>query len=139
MESELSEEFEAVLIETVGWVRPAEGNHVAFEMSDGHVSNVFVLDGVQAEKLAEGLMAHLPPAPGEQIQITVPDGLSGDVQVDEVVVAGPGSQQSDEPFVLRFQAKEGTVLTLKMSHREVLRWMRRLQAQVADYHRRHGN
>lgn len=132
----------AAMIEAVDWVRPAGDNLVAFKFSDEGGSQVFVLDGDQAEALAGGLIAHLPAPAGTQLGFEISQGLQGEHRVSDTSVSrlhSPHEPAQDALFLLRLSVGEDKHLTLKMSHRELLRWIGQMQAQAAEHHRRHAN
>lgn len=132
----------AAMIDAVDWVRPAGDNLVAFKFSDEGGSQVFVLDGDQAEALAGGLIAHLPAPAGTQLGFEISQGLQGEHRVSDTSVSrlhSPHEPAQDALFLLRLSVGDDKHLTLKMSHRELLRWIGQMQAQAAEHHRRHAN
>lgn len=130
----------AALIDSVEWVRGANGNLVAFEARANGTNQVFALDGAQALKLAEGIMAHLPPEPGESLEIETSAG-PGEHEVTDMSVALPDSP-SEPGASQRYQIRLGIgdqAVTLSMRHLELVRWMTRMQRDIQEHRRQHAN
>lgn len=131
---------DAVLIEQINWVLPAQDNLVAFEAIANDTPQVFALDGAQAIKLAEGLMAHLPPEPGEPLQIhtTVGPGEHGVTDMSVDLPQNPSEPGGSETYQLRIQIGDQAVV-LSMRHQELVRWVLRMQRDIQEHRRRHAN
>lgn len=126
--------YTAVSIDQVQDVVPTENNGVAIHVQiDGDPNNLIFLDHEGAILLTRYLLEKGPPALGEEIGLEFPDQLDGEFDVSEVEVAHSRNTQSGQPFVMSFKIGEQTAVTMKLSHREVVRWYRRLGAQIQDY------
>lgn len=117
-------------------------NTVAVVMTlDNREMFALILDRERAEQAVEVLIAALPPASDGELAMLVAE-QAGTVQIDDIEVADlhdPDRREPSHPFSIRMKTGETTMLELRMSHREVVRWHRRLGAQIQQYVKRHGH
>ncbi|MGO4402898.1 hypothetical protein AB4Z10_01405 [Bosea sp. RAF48] len=132
---------DAALIENVEWITPAGRQHVAFKFSAPGHSQVFLLDRLQAEKLAAGLIAYMPAPAGDEVLIDIPASLEGEHEVMATSI------DADEPrfdgvtqakFHLRLTVGDHNV-TMTMSHSELLRLVTQMQAKLQEHRVRTAN
>lgn len=133
-----SEQIEGFGVDEIDDVIQTPGNGVGIAMNSAQRGRfVLFLDHRQTVELTELLLTKGPPALGEEIQLTFSDQAQGEVDVDEVLV--DTQEQSANPFQISFRVGKNQPFTMRLSHREVIRWYRRLGAEITGYVRRKAN
>ncbi|MGN6097122.1 MAG: hypothetical protein ACTHP8_12890 [Bosea sp. (in: a-proteobacteria)] len=132
---------DAALIENVEWITPAGQHHVAFKFTAPGHSQVFLLDQLQAEKLAAGLIAYMPAPMSDEVQIDIPAGLAGEQEATATSVDAVGPTTGYEltgEFHLRLTVGDRDV-TVTMPHSELLRLVGQMQMRLQEHRARTAN
>jgi hypothetical protein len=133
----MADQVAGKFITKVWSVQPTINNTVSIVIEtkeDGRYALQF--NAADAESAAAQMLMYLPPAPGEQLIMHVPDNLPEKADVTEVNVAAPSAEES--MFLMKFNFPGGP-FEMRMSHQEVLRWHRRLTGEIAKHHKRTNN
>jgi len=131
--------YTATAIEKVQDVVLTESNGVAIHVQIGGDPNqLLFLDQTGAILLTQFLLEKGPPALGEEITLEFPADLESEHDVSEVQVSH-NRDEPEPPFVMSFKLGNDTAVKLRVSHREVVRWHRRLGAQIREYIKQTAN
>lgn len=88
-----------------------------------------------ARLLTELLLLKGPPSIDEHIDLEFPADLNGEFAASDVQVERPDPELSSLPFQFTFRIGERAV-RLRLSHLEVVRWHRRIGAQIREHAKR---
>lgn len=127
------QEIDAIVVESVEDLHLVNGRDYAIRVRLSDVANpVFITLSVDmARRASELLLLKGPPPVDEDLSLEFPDDLEGEFAVSDVEVGAPAPDISELPFQFTFRIGDKAV-HLRISHQEVVRWHRRIGAQIRE-------
>lgn len=108
------------------------------------MSVTVLLSSHQAARLSELLLLNGPPVLDGEVKFVIPDHLEGEhkslgVQVESHSHTTPDDHLHERPYAVSFNLSGRPAFKILLTHRQVVKWHRRLGAEIADFVKRHAN